>query len=135
MSVWTHVAGIARIDSFDVIPNETFEEKIGYVVKWESASWEWDLANTKPELFTPFGSEGGVNYSIIENKEEGSVDKYCVTFYGDLRNYDDVDAVECWFEKILYESGFMIRDAVLSIDLEFGEKRIVFYDEKKNSTT
>lgn len=133
MSIWTHVAGIVRIDSFDIIPDETFVEKIGNIIKWESPSWEWDLAEKKPELFTPFGREGGINYNIIENQEKGSIDKYCVTFYGDLRDYDDINAIENWFEKILYESEFMIRDAVLSIDLEFGEKRIVSYNEKTNT--
>lgn len=132
MSQWTHVCGCIRIDS---ITHQGMEEKIkealGDIISYDSPSNDWDMADCCPELFTPFGSEGGIKYSIWENPKHNHIAAYTVSIWGDLRDYQNVDEIKQWFNKVLYNSNLIIRDAVLSVDVEYQGKTILSRNNKE----
>lgn len=105
----------------------------------------------------PCGSEGSLQYSVHPNteKDDHNLSWGYVAIWGDLRNFDmnDVPIIEEWFqrsiellkkpervkeleevtmqEKAEYMlSVFLIRDAVLSIDVEFKPKLLLSWDDK-----
>ena len=136
MSQWTHVSGNIRIDSLfgiDDLTLEILEEILGKVIDFEDeGEWETKL---------PLGSEGSIKYVIWENPRESALAHYSVSIFGDLRNYDDVNEIEKWFEGVLFskyniisrktkkpfEAHLIIRDAVLSIDVEYQDKVVLVY--------
>ena len=135
MSIWTHVTGAIRIDSSSTIDDisytRAFEEIFGKVLKYDSPSSVWEEAELCKDLFTPYGSEGGIEYYIYVNPDGFSMDKYAVLIIGDLRDYINTEEIVEWFNKILYDHGLLIRDAVLSIDVEGIERKVVSYDQEK----
>lgn len=133
MSQWTHVAGVIRIDDFGSISHEELQKIIGKTVKFTSSLSVWNEYDTAPELFTPTGSEGGIEYIIYDNPEKSDMNRYNIMIIGDLRDYDDANAIKAWFENILYGNGLMIRDAVISIDVEYKNKIVMTYKEESNS--
>ena len=58
-----------------------------------------------------------IQYTITENPDESSIAAFVVTFYGDLRDYDNDAEIIAWFEKSC--NSFIIRQAVISIDVEY----------------
>ena len=135
MSVWTHVAGAIRIDgciSVDEISYvRIFEEIFGKILKYDSPSSMWEEAGFHKDRFTPYGSEGGIEYHVYVNPDGFSMAKYAVLIIGDLRDYSNTEEIVEWFNKILYGHDLLIRDAVLSIDVEGIERKVVSYDPGK----
>ena len=114
------------------------ENILGKIINFDDeGDWETKL---------PLGSEGSIKYHICKNPNENSLAQCSVSIFGDLRRYDNVDAIEEWFKSVLFfkynldtpkgkvEMGLMIRDAVLSIDVEYQDKVILVYRhiEKKS---
>lgn len=127
MSHWTHVCGCVRIDSiFHEDVNARIEEVFGKILCYDDLYEEWKLQESNPELYTPTGSEGGIKYFVWENPEECHMASHTVSIWGDLRDYTSVEEIAEWFNKIVYNSGFCIRDAVLSID-EGYKKTVLLY--------
>ena len=128
MSQWTHVCGCIRIDCIDHEGvNSKIEEIFGKTLYYRSPYWEWELQDSNPELYTPTGSEGGIEYDVWENPEKSHLASHTISIWGDLRDYCSVDKITEWFNKILYGSGLLIRDAVLSIDVEYQSKTVLLY--------
>ena len=128
MSQWTHVCGCIRIECIDHgSVNSKIEEILGKILRYGSPMEEWELQDSNPDLYTPTGSEGGVEYDVWENPKEYELPSHTVSIWGDLRDYCSVKKITKWFNKILYNSGLLIRDAVLSIDVEFQNKTVLLY--------
>lgn len=115
MSQWTHIAGTIRIDCVD---HEEVKEQIKNVLKH---TWKYgDGVNSDTE-YAPYGSEGSIQYTITENPDESCIAAFIITFYGDLRHYDNDAEIIAWFEKAC--DAFYIRQAAITIDVE-GQKMI-----------
>ena len=105
MSVWTHVAGVVRIDALRIPgvfsdSRSRIEERIQPM---------------------PAGSEGPLSFFVYENEIKSSLSAFTLTFFGDLRDYDLRDEqtekeLRKWFALIT--KGGMIRQAVMHVDCE-----------------
>lgn len=114
MSIWTHVVGNIRVDG---IPNitgtiEGIKAILGKICTFED--WEEDT-------ILPLGSEGGLQYEIIEYG--AGLPWVSIPIWGDLRDYDDVEAIKKWWFETLKKLK-SIRDAVIVISVE-GQEPIV----------
>lgn len=127
MSKWTHVSGVIRIDDFSFISrrkrntSKTVEKIIGPMCLFE----KW---NNDSKL--PTGSEGSVEYKVIQDKDESSLARFTVVFYGDLRDYDDLQEIKEWFIKLREEieasdNEMIYRDAILKAWVESTDKPLI----------
>lgn len=127
MSKWTHVSGVIRIDDFSFISrrkrntSKTVEKIIGPVCLFE----KWN-ENSK----LPTGSEGSIEYNVIQSKDESSIARFTVVFYGDLRDYDDLQEIKQWFIKLREEieasdNEMIYRDAILKAWVESTDKPLI----------
>ena len=119
MSVWTHVAGVIRVDSIRGLTPAPKFDKIFVKSLWGDNN----ISNM------PTGSEGSLDYRVIENPEESSIAAYTVVIFGDLRDYgaDRTQDIKDWWERVLSEFD-MVRQAVLQICPEDGEPVILKKD-------
>lgn len=118
MSVWTHVNGSIRIDGipcFQPDIDEKIVKSLGKTCDYESNRAAWDACSV------PCGSEGSIQYAI-NDAGDGLVYK-TVAIWGDLRDYEDIGAIEKWFRGIC-ESGLMIRQAVIQVECR--DRKVVF---------
>lgn len=113
MSVWTHVNGSIRVDSIRMLGKPDFS-KIFIKSLWE---------NTNTNCNMPEGSEGSLDFRIIENPNKDSLAAYTVSIFGDIRDYskERLQDIKDWFERVIKECG-MIRQAILQIDFEDCDK-------------
>lgn len=127
MSKWTHVSGVIRIDDFSFISHrkrntsKTVEKIIGPMCLFE----KW---NNDSKL--PTGSEGSIEYKVIQDKDESSLARFTVVFYGDLRDYDDLQEIKEWFIKLREEieasdNEMIYRDAILKAWVESTDKPLI----------
>lgn len=127
MSKWTHVSGVIRIDDFSFISHrkrntsKTVEKIIGPMCLFE----KW---NKHSKL--PTGSEGSIEYKVVQNKDESSIARFTVVFYGDLRDYDDLEEIKQWFIKLREEieasdNEMIYRDAILKAWVEHTDKPLI----------
>lgn len=129
MSIWTHVAAIIRIDSikgFDIGPQskEELEKVLGPVAEFDGTDEEWNACTL------PCGSEGSLQYVIWENEDEHCVSAFTVSVFGDLRNYDETESIEKWFNEFCGKFSGLIRQAVCLAEVEYGETKIFQYKEE-----
>lgn len=110
MSVWTHVAGCIRVDSFPFMAQPDFK-KIFIKELWDEKD--------EGECNMPNGSEGSLDYRIIRNPDPDAMSAYTVLIFGDLRDFgkDDRNEIEEWWNRVLKECG-MIRQAILQVIFE-----------------
>ena len=133
MSQWTHVCGCIRVDCLDhKRVNSRIKEVLGKILQYENPMGAWEEQENHPELYTPTGSEGGIEYDVWENPSKTDLASHTVSIWGDLRDYCSVEEITKWFNKILYDSGWSIRDAVISIDVEWQGKTVLLYKYKAN---
>lgn len=113
MSVWAHVNGSVRVDSIRMLGKPDFS-KIFIKSLWD---------DTNSNCNMPEGSEGSLDFRVIENPDKDSLSAYTVSIFGDLRDYskDRLQDIKDWFERVLKECG-MIRQAILQIDFEDDDK-------------
>ena len=120
MSVWTHVAAVFRIDGLRVgmdgpringyVTPEWDEvtKKAIYECDWLTEdSYElrrmrddWDEYREHPERFMPTGSEGSLQRLVWVNPDRHCAARWVVTVFGDLRDYDDPEAIHKWFDEV-----------------------------------
>lgn len=105
------VTGEYKCDLKEVLNNKEFQE---FLNEYEAACNE---QKEHPELYIPAGGEGCLDYDIWENPESRHMSCYTVSVFGDLRDYNDVDAIKAWFKRVC--ERLMIRQAVCNIDVEF----------------
>ena len=116
MSVWTHVCGCIRVDSLRLSPEHSSKQKekvreaLGNIVEY---------GEDADKTTIPCGSEGSLEYEILENPDECSIAAFVVPVWGDLRDYDDADAIKEWFESVLV--NLWVRNAVITIEVEYGK--------------
>jgi len=131
MSVWTHVAGIIRVDGLridgDTKPN--WDKIIGKELKWEDPHEIWDDCDKNPEAFMPCGSEGSLKKVIWENPNKSSLASYTVSVFGDLRDYSNLVEIEKWFAKVC--NKLWVRNAVITAGCEIGSRFTAYWDEAK----
>lgn len=130
MSLWTHFAGIVRVDTLCGDDTESMKAVtnnikgvLGKIITYE------DLceADIDEELQTPLpnGREGSLRYQVLES-EGRSVITHIVVLWGDLRDYGyngDKEFVKDWWKKTLnailkIDGVFSIRQAVLNVGVE-----------------
>ena len=138
MSVWTHVAGIIRVDGFrlnESDPEPNWDELIGKELNWDDDSEVREVREIRKnyhkcsEEFMPCGSEGSLKKVIWKNPDKNSLASYTVSVFGDLRDYDDLVKIEKWFTKVC--SKLWVRDAVITADCELGSRFTAHWDETK----
>lgn len=120
MSQWTHVCGCIRVDAIRGLIGDTpgtLKTKLGKIVRFMDEDYKTTL---------PCGSEGSIQYDIIVNPNKEELAAYVVPIWGDLRDYSNVEEIKNWFNGVC-DSIDMIRDAVISIDVEYGTQEIVRY--------
>lgn len=135
MSVWTHVAAVFRIDGLRVgmdgpringyVTPEWDEvtKKAIYECDWLTEdSYEqrrtrddWDEYREHPERFMPTGSEGSLQRLVWVNPDRHCAARWVVTVFGDLRDYDDPEAIHKWFDEVCGRCH--IRQAVCHCDI------------------
>ena len=129
MSIWTHVAAIIRIDSikgFGIGPQskEELEKVLGPVAEFDGTDEEWNACTL------PCGSEGSLQYVIWENEDDHCISAFTVSVFGDLRNYDETESIEKWFNGFCGKFSGLIRQAVCLAEVEYGETKIFQYKEE-----
>lgn len=127
MSVWTHVNASFRLDSLGMISDEKITSVIGKELMYDEMDWLEDYDENE---YLPMGSEGTLNYSVWHNPNESIMASTTVTVFGDLRDYDNADKIEVWFNKVC--NSFHIRQAVCQVEVEFrGINKVFVYDRDK----
>lgn len=116
MSVWTHVAGVIRVDCLRFMGEPDFN-KI-----FVRRLWSEDIKDCN----MPFGSEGSLDFRVIENPDKDCLAAYTVVVFGDLRDFGaaNMPEIEEWWDRVLEQCG-MIRQAVLQIQPEDGDVKIL----------
>ena len=133
MSCWTQVVAVFRCGG-TIIGDEygaDWERALGKFVAWESPSEVWDERCEHPELFTPTGREGGIEWRVIDDSREFDyvADQYKVVAFGSLRDFSDLDEVGRWFSKCC--GNLFVRQAVLEAYNDFGECKVMTLSDVK----
>lgn len=142
MSIWTHVSGCIRVDALrmqepdpcslagalglvdpiaaDKKERKKIEDAMGRIVRFGDKECETTL---------PLGSEGSLEYQIIENPDRAMLAAYVVPFWGDLRDFDasDLPTLQDWFKGVCKK--LWIRGAVLFAEVETGERMTLAWPE------
>jgi len=118
MSVWTHVAGVIRVDCLRCLGKKPDFNKI-----FVSELWNED---TFGACNMPMGSEGSLDFRVIENPNRDSLAAYTVVIFGDLRDFSvaNIPEIEDWWNKVLDQCG-CVRQAILQIQPEDGDVKIL----------
>lgn len=115
MSTWTHVAGCIRIDDLSTT-REEHKKKAAEIIRTAFKNM-------------PCGSEGPLNVRIYINPHIFCFAAFVLTIYGDLRDYDNIEEIENWFNSVC--SQFIIRQAVITIECDNGQSKTITYKEKE----
>lgn len=128
MSVWTHVAGVVRFDDFRIFNDGHVDWDVIFGKELRYTDYDaWDDYDNDHSKYMPAGSEGSLQKTVWENPDRNCAAAYTVTVFGDLRDYDDPDAIIQWFKKVLDESGMSVRNAVITTESEYGVGKTYVY--------
>lgn len=124
MSVWTHVAGIIRVDCIRCMGKKPDFNKIFVKELWDE--------DTNGLCNMPMGSEGSLDFRVIENPNIDALAAYTVVVFGDLRDFGvaDIHIIEDWWNRVLEQCGW-IRQAILQIQPEDGDVKILEQKDAK----
>lgn len=120
MSNWTHVAGVIRVDYIkwdEDTPELDFDELIGKECLFEFDRETWEDARSNPDKYLPMGSEGSLHKSVWINPNKGSLARYTVSIFGDLRDHNSSQEIIDWFQKICSKLP-LVRNAVITASNE-----------------
>lgn len=119
MSQWTHVNAVIR---FDGIKGRTPDPNLGYTYHYN------DPPENSNRCDVPCGSEGSLQYKLIELSGEGLV-RFVAVIWGDLRDYNDVEVIEEYLKRITKSQ--LIRSGIAEIVVERGKTRVLRYNQEK----
>ena len=126
MSIWTHVAAIARIDILPYDINNPIE-LFGKQCLFDDPSETWYDKAYNPDDYLPSGREGTLHIEVWKNPEENHANKWTVSIFGDLRDYSsDEDIIEWFKDKI--SQCVMMRQATIAVETEYYGKWNWTYD-------
>ena len=130
MSMWLHVAAVVRVDSCGFVPDDEITDIFGKPCLWDDDVDVWHHMEDFPEQYLPMGSEGSLNISIWHNPRECDMPSTTVTIFGDLRDKYDPHEIVNWFKDKceLCDKTFIVRQAVITVDAEYGETVTYTYD-------
>jgi hypothetical protein len=125
MSQWAHVNGSIRIDGITgLLPNPDFKSMFR-TCNYEDPEDKWKACNV------PKGSEGSLKINIWQNPDDSCMARFTINIFGDLRDYENKDEIKNWFTDICTKHDLMIRDAVLTCDIEYNSISVfTFYNDK-----
>ncbi len=130
---------------------DAVERALGYTCNFESS------IEDSQRCTVPTGSEGSLQYRVSRNSDEDehALSWGYIAIWGDLRDFgtEDVQGIVDWFQKSLERlnkpagfkdpkdmterekaeymlAAFMIRDAVLSVSVEYSPKAILLWDDE-----
>lgn len=131
MSIWTHVNGSIRIDSFrfaeiegHVKPENSPEDPskyLGRIITYDDLVNGADIKDT----FIPCGSEGSLEYVIYRNPHLNCLAAYTVAIFGDLRDYNNIEEILKYLFKICENKA--IRSGIVEIEVEGHDPEIFRY--------
>lgn len=122
MSQCTHVAGCIRVDDIRLLSGGIgLAGILGKPIRY------YENGERGHPTRLPCGSEGSLDYLIWVNPMTPHLAAYTVSVFGDLRDYDDVEEILRWLVRVTINEGLVIRDAVLSVDVEFREKLLMVH--------
>ena len=131
MSVWTHVAGVIRVDDIrldDSLPN--FDKIVGKECLFESSENTWRDMENNPNDYMPYGSEGTLQKSVWIDPDKSSMAAYTISVFGDLRDYEEPQPIIDWFIKVCDRFEW-IRQAVITVDTE-GQETLNYVYKNNN---
>src|SRR6266436_878596 len=128
MSMWTHVAIVIRFDGSQ--PQGDEELTIGQHLKPDlgkkfildrddDLTYE-DFIAAENACTVPKGSEGSLYTNLWVNPDPSHMAAYTATIWGDLRDYDDVDEIIAYLNRIT--EGKWVRQGVATIEVEKNSK-------------
>lgn len=119
MSVWTHVAGIIRVDDIRLLNKDLpdFDKIIGKECTFESVAEVLDDYDKNPNDYMPCGDEGTLQKSIWINPCKESAAAYTISIFGDLRGYEAPRPIINWFKETCNKLEW-IRQAVITVETE-----------------
>ena len=123
MSTWTHVAAVIRIDCLRLsgLPGNNID--LGFPVKFGDPPERWK------QCTVPCGSEGSLEHFVHENPHKNDTAAYVVTIWGDLRDYDNVDEIIKYLNRVT--SDQMIRQGTAEIRVGRNNPVHMHYDHGK----
>ena len=120
-----HVAATFRVDGIaSMMPEPDWDAAIGRECLFESPSEVWNDLHDNPGDYMPCGSEGTLQKAVWVNPERSDLARYSVMAFGDLRDYDDMEALREWFKRSCGNVG-MLREAAMFADCEDGQKAML----------
>lgn len=134
MSQWTHISGMIRFDTMQVMLGISDKEliqrvrsRMGNTVDFADSEKKWDACNV------PKGSEGSVQYEVFLTNESNHLARVVVAIWGDLRDFEDVDAVEAWVKKVgvsdIKRDGLGVRSGIVYVQPESQAPTVLRYME------
>ena len=122
MSQWTHINASIRFDTLMGMGEPTREE-LGEPCYFENMEKCGDKL--------PYGSEGSLDYRIIQRTDcENCMASHAVVFFGDLRDYDDVEEIMEYFNNITKDK--IIRSGIIEIEVESNRVWIYRFSDETN---
>ena len=135
MSIWTHAAGIIRLDfinpaEYGVADEQDAIKKLlgkefDYKDMYDRALCE-DL-DEHPEDYMPFGSEGSLRATILKNPNCSenviSLPIWTIAIEGDLRDYGDPEAIVEWFKEVCRKLKY-VRNATVTAREDLNNKTV-----------
>lgn len=118
MSQWTHVAAMIR---FDGLQGLSKPPDLGNIALYDDDEATWD------ECDVPKGSEGSLQHDLLINPDQSCMAAYVGTIWGDLRDYEDVQEITDYLNRIT--KGHSIRQGVAHIAVEYRDVVILKYDD------
>lgn len=129
MSVWTHVAGVIRVDTI----TRTDAPSLGNTAFFEDDLSIWDKVDV------PWGSEGSIHIENFCDKTETSIARYHYHIWGDLRDFDNENVMEqfpTFLNRIvirLKEKNAWIRQAIIQCEVEYWGTVLFTYNHDEST--
>jgi len=122
------VAGCIRLDALSAkdITN-VIENAFGSTCSYDDPETFWNVCTV------PCGSEGSVQYHIRYTGHAASVSWGLVAIWGDLRDYDNYNAIYEWIKQALaklQEQHIWVRQCSVVIEVEYSHQYLVYHDHE-----